>query len=399
MPASHFCAKPRRVALLLLCLLACRAAGARDLDERCDRALHFARAQALKALAEMGDTLAYPRSTTAEGRWRLVPATDWTSGFFPGLLWYLYEDSGDGVLLDAARRWTEGLESQRNNPTTHDLGFMLFSSYGNGYRLLGEESYRQTLLIAARTLASRFNPRVGCIKSWDWSQEWECPVIIDNLMNLELLFWAARNGGGERLRAIAVAHAERTLENHLRADGSTVHVVNYDSTNGRVIARLTHQGLSASSTWARGQAWALYGFAVCFRETRDARFLEASVRAARYFVDHLPADGVPYWDFLAADLPDTQKDASAAAIAASGLLELSQLAGEAGGAAYRSAAEHILTTLSGPPYLDERSSTDGILNHCVADRTRDIEVDVSLIYADYYFVEAMLRWRRIAGGR
>jgi len=382
-------------ASLLLTITTASSLVAQTLEARVDHALRFARSQLLQTVRELEVTHLYPRSTLPDGNWRLVGPEDWTSGFFPGLLWYLYEQSADTALERAARRWTEGLEEQKFNSTTHDLGFMLFCSFGNGYRITQDERYRRVLLASAKTLGSRFNRHVGCIKSWDWSSEWECPVIIDNMMNLELLFWAARNGGGDSLRLIAVSHAAKTVENHIRSDGSTVHVVNFDSTSGRVIAKLTHQGASASSTWARGQAWALYGFTVCYRETGEERFLEAAERVADYFVGHLPEDGVPYWDFTTEEIPHTEKDASAAAIAASGLLELASLAGERRDA-YRTAAERILYSLAAPPYLAEKTPSRGILNHGVADRTRQIEVDVSLIYADYYALEAMLRWRQLA---
>ena len=378
--------------LLLLAVLAVSVVDAQTLDERVDHALVFARSQLLQTVRELDGTGLYPRSTLPDGSWHLVGCADWTSGFFPGLLWFGYEYSKDEVLETAARRWTDGVEAQQHNGTTHDLGFMLFCSFGNGYRIKRNDHDRTVLLAAARTLADRFNPRVGCIKSWDWSTEWQCPVIIDNMMNLELLFWAARNGGEDTLRAIAVSHAEKTIENHLREDGSTFHVVDYDSTSGRVIGKTTHQGASAHSTWARGQAWALYGFTVCYRETRDERFLDAAERTADYFIDHLPDDAVPYWDFAAEEIPSTERDASAGAIAASGLLELARLSG-AKAAAYRSAAERLLHRLTSPAYLAEGTSSRGILNHGVGDKPHGIEVDVSLIYADYYFVEALLRYK------
>ena len=350
--------------LLLLAVLAVSALDAQTLDERVDHALGFARSQLLRTVRELDRAGLYPRSTLPDGQWRLVGPEDWTSGFFPGLLWYAYAYSGEDSLGRAARIWTDGLEGQKLNGTTHDLGFMLFCSFGNAYRITQDNHDRDVLLAAAGTLGSRFNPRVGCIKSWDWSTEWQCPVIIDNLMNLELLFWAARNGGGNSLRSIAVSHAEKTIENHLRTDGSTFHVVDYDSTTGLVLAKVTHQGASAHSAWARGQAWALYGFTVCYRETRDKQFLTAAERAADYFITHLDQDAVPYWDFAAEEIPNTERDASAGAIAASGLLELARLSGSKA-AAYRSAAERMLTSLASPAYLAEGTPSRGILRHCV----------------------------------
>jgi unsaturated chondroitin disaccharide hydrolase len=383
---------------MLFALLGCPLQG-QTLQQKSDHALEFARLQLLRTVREIADTVLYPRSTRADGSWRLVEASDWTSGFFPGLLWMMYEHSHEQAFLTAARRWTAGLESQKDNRTTHDLGFMLYSSFGNGWRIQQDRHYREVLLEAARTLASRFNARVGCIKSWDWSLEWQCPVIIDNMMNLELLFWAARNGGGDSLRTMAISHADRTIENHIRPDGSTVHVVNYDSSSGAVIAKVTHQGASAQSTWARGQAWAVYGFTVCYRETHQERFLKAAERLADYFVDHLPEDAVPCWDFATEEIPETQRDASAGAIAASGLLELARLlAGEGRGETYRSAAERILGSLTSPAYLAEGTPSHGILAHAVGDKPHMIEVDASLIYADYYVVEALLRHAAMTAG-
>jgi len=381
-------------ASFLLGVLLPGSSQAQDLIKEREHALAFARSQLLRTLGDLTDTLRYPRSTLADGSWQLVEASDWTSGFFPGALWLMYERTGEEAFLDGARRWTGGLASQKDNRTTHDLGFMLYCSFGNEFRLQGDAYAREVLLEAAATLASRFNPRVGCIKSWDWNSQWQYPVIIDNMMNLELLFWASRNGGGPRLREVAIAHADRTIQNHLRPDGSSCHVVNYDSTSGRVIDRLTHQGAADTSTWARGQAWGLYGFAVCFRETHEPRFLEAAERMADYFVRHLPPDGVPYWDFDAEGIPEAQKDASAGAIAASGLLELAALAPEKE-AHYRSSAERILRSLASSAYLAEGTASRGILNHCVGDKHHGVEVDVSLIYADYYFLEALLRHRAL----
>lgn len=382
--------------LLFVVIAASAAVRGGDLDASVDHALRFARQQLTASLAYFGDSVRYPRSCGLTGTWEVVPPSDWTSGFFPGCLWLMFDQTGERVLRDAAERWTAGLEEQQFNNRTHDIGFMVFCSYGNGYRCTGDPHKREVLLQAARTLATRFNPKIGCIKSWDWSREWQYPVIIDNMMNLELLFWASRNGGGDSLRSIAIRHALMTRTNHFRQDGSTYHVVDYDTATGAVIRRLTHQGHADESVWARGQAWAVYGFTVAYRETGDRRFLETAMQSARFFVGHLPADAVPYWDFYAPGIPNAQHDASAAAIAAAGLLELSGLAGGKEGDEFLAAARKILRSLTATGFLAEGTSSMGILNHAVGNMPRKGEVNVSLIYGDYYFLEALARYQRLS---
>jgi hypothetical protein len=270
---------------------------------------------------------------------------------------------------------------------------MMMCSFGNGLRLAGTEAYRPILLQAASSLASRFNPKVGSLKSWESRPKWDFPVIIDNMMNLELLFWGAKNGGPPSLREIATTHALTTIANHFRPDGSTYHVVDYDTATGKVRARNTHQGYADESVWARGQAWALYGFTMTFRETGDARFLAAAQRAADWFIGHLPSDGVPYWDFKAPGIPDEPRDAAAGAIAASGLLELALMTPEREkGDTYRRAAERTLASLCSPAYLAREGQEPSILRHATGHRPGGSEVDVPLIYADYYFLEAILRY-------
>lgn len=347
------------------------------------------------SVAQLADSVRFPRATLPNGRWKEVPATDWTSGFFPGTLWYHYEFTEDPFFRQAAERWTAKLEPMQFFTGNHDIGFMIGSSFGNGYRLTGNPGYREVLLQAARTAITRYTPAVGCIKSWD-NPRWKYPVIVDNLMNLELLFWAVQNGADSSLYRMAVSHAEKTMQNHVRYDGSTFHVVNYDPSTGEVLGRHTAQGYADSSTWARGQAWAVYGFTMVYRCTRDPRFLQTAEKVAAYFVDHLPEDHVPYWDFRAPDIPNEPRDASAAAIAASALLELSTFTADPDRAArWRSSAESILRSLASDTYLSTVAPSNGILLHSVTSKPANIEVDVSLIYADYYLLEALLRYRRL----
>jgi unsaturated chondroitin disaccharide hydrolase len=358
----------------------------------------YAAAQYTRLLERLKDTDRYPRSFE-HGRLRLVRPTDWTSGFLPGSLWYLFEATGDTRWRDAAQRYTEGLEELKDHKGTHDLGFMLYCSYGNGLRLTGDPKYREVLLTGAESLSTRFNPKVGAIKSWDsetWkpAPPWKYPVIIDNMMNLELLTWATEAGRDPRFRAIAVAHADTTLRHHFRPDASSYHVVDYSPATGEVVARQTRQGTSDDSAWSRGQAWGLYGYTMMYRETKDRAYLEQARQIAAFFMHHprLPADKVPYWDFDAKDIPHTHRDASAAAIVSSALFELSTFVDPKAAVEYRAFAEAQLRSLASPAYRAPLGENGGFLiMHCVGDLPRDGEIDAPLIYADYYFLEALLR--------
>ena len=337
-----------------------------------------------------------PRSLGADGSLRLVPPSDWTSGFFPGALWYLYEFTRDEKWQALARRYTGQLEMQQWNKGTHDTGFMMYCSYGNAYRLTGDAHDLPILLQTARSLSSRFLTTVGCLRSWDWGP-WKYPVIIDNMMNLELLYFAARQGAERMFADLANSHARRTDQNHFREDGSSFHVVDYHPQDGAVLSRGTHQGYADSSAWARGQAWGLYGFTMAFRETGDPAYLQRARKAADFILGnpHLPEDLVPYWDHDAPGLPDAPRDASAAAITCSALYELGALLG-ADGVSYLDAADRLLMSLSGPDYRASAGENGGfILKHCVGNWPEHSEIDVPLSYADYYFLEANLRRLRL----
>jgi unsaturated chondroitin disaccharide hydrolase len=364
-----------------------------ELDSLVQCAIAFSTDRVSATDRALGDSAQFPRYTRETGVWKTAGSADWTSGFYPGCLWYTYELTGDTAYLSAARRWTEKLDAQKFNTRTHDVGFIINSSFGNGYRLSRTEEYRDVLITAAGSLATRYSSVVRSIRSWD-NRKWAFPVIIDNMMNLELLFRAADLGGAPRLREIAVNHAVTTMTNHFRNDGSTYHVISYDSTTGVVLVKETHQGYANESVWARGQAWAIYGFTMAYRETRDERFLATAIMAARYFIDHLPSDAVPYWDFAAPGIPHEPRDASAAAIACSGLMELSTYAHDASmKTSCSDAAKRILRSLCMPPYLAEGSNSMGILNHAVGNMPARSEVDVSLIYGDYYFLESLVRYK------
>ena len=380
------------IGIALFAALPPRPAVAQDLDSLVTHALQFAAQQLAATATSVNDPTRFPRSTLADGSWNVVDADEWTSGFFPGCLWQMYGWTSGTDFRTWAAAWTAGMEGEADDTNTHDVGFKILCSYGTGSRVMGDPTYPSVIQQGAQSLAARFNPVVGATRSWD---RYTFPVIIDNLMNLEILFWAARNGGDPAWYDMAVSHALRTRQDHVRADGSTYHMVDYDPTTGAILSRQTVQGHANSSTWARGQAWGVHGFTIAYRETRDARFLDTARRLADYFIDHLPADHVPYWDFNAPNIPNEPKDSSAGAIAASGLWELSTLETDpVRRVRYRDAAHAILASLCSPAYLAKGSNSRGILLHGVGHKPNGTEVDVSLIYGDYYFIEAMLRYKR-----
>jgi unsaturated chondroitin disaccharide hydrolase len=364
---------------------------ARTLDPPTQHALDFAAQQLTASVAEVGSPTRFPKSTLADGSWSTEDSGTWTSGFFPGCLWLMFQRTSGSSWHTWAADWTAEMEGEKNDTGSHDVGFKIFCSFGNGYRLTLEPAYRDVVIQGAQSLASRYNPIVGCTRSWD---NRHFPVIIDNMMNLEILFWAARNGGNPVWYDMALSHALKTRVNHVRADGSTYQLVDYDPSTGAILGKETVQGYATESTWSRGQAWAVYGFTMAYRETGDSRLLETARLVADYFIDHLPADQVPYWDFEAPNIPNEKKDSSAGAIAASGLLELSTLVSDgASRARYRDAAAAVLTSLCSTAYLAEGTNSSGILLHGVGNKPSNKEVDVSLIYGDYYFIEALLRWQ------
>jgi len=319
----------------------------------------------------------------------------WTSGFYPGTLFYLYAFSHDTSLLREADDRLRLLEKEQYNKGTHDLGFMLYCSYGNALRVDDRPGYKDILLNAARSLSTRFDPAVGCIKSWD-SKPWHFPVIIDNMMNLELLFYATHATGDSSFYHIAVTHANTTLRNHFRPDYSSYHVVDYDSATGAIIAKKTAQGYSDSSAWARGQSWGLYGFTMAYRWTHDPRYLQQAQHIARFILAHLPEDKIPYWDYNAPGMPNVLRDASAGSVLASALIELSHFVPASEARGYVGVAEQIIVTLSSNTYKAVVGSNGGfILKHSVGNLPGHGEIDVPLTYADYYFVEAMLRYRQL----
>ena len=398
--------------ILSLCLAACTAQKspyASITDQTVRDNFEFADQQIRILLAEteaMLDTVTItektrvePRTVKADGSLSLIAPRDWTSGFFPGTMWYLYEKSGDPFWKEKAIKFTNYLEPIKTYTGTHDLGFMINCSFGNGLRLADVPGYQDIMLEAARSLITRFNPTVGCIRSWDHGK-WQFPVIIDNMMNLELLFWASKVSGDPVFHDIAVTHANTTMANHFRPDYSSFHVVDYDAAgDGKPIQFNTHQGYADESAWGRGQAWGLYGFTMCYRETGDPRYLQQAEGIAQFILNNknLPEDGVFYWDFDAPNIPDEPRDVSASAIAASALYELSTMS-EAHGEQYKAAADKTVRSIA-EKYRNQLGEMHGfITNSSVGHLPGNSEITVPLNYADYYFLEALVRKERLSNG-
>lgn len=332
--------------------------------------------------------------TLENGNLKLVASRDWTSGFFPGVLWYLDEYYGGNKWDEPARRFTTLVEKEKTNGTTHDMGFKIFCSVGNAYRLTNYAHDKDVIIEAAKTLATRFNPKTGVILSWDHSREkWVNPVIIDNMMNLELLFEATKLTGDSSFYNIAVSHANTTIKHHFRPDYSSFHVVDYDPKTGAILKKTTHQGYSNSSAWSRGQAWGLYGYTLCYRYTKNPVYLQQAENIAKFMFDHpnMPKDLVPYWDFNAPEIPDEPRDASAAAVTSSALYELSKYSNQ--GKDYLKKANTILKSLSTKYIAPVGASKGFILEQSTGSKPSNSEVNVPLSYADYYYLEALLRYK------
>lgn len=386
MPISN----PNRT-ILLLC--ACLLSFCTQAQDQIDNALSVIQSQLTSAQSYSVKT-SYPRTIRSDGTVLRVSAGDWTCGFFPGELWLMYEYTKDPVWRDRAREWTAGIEGQKNNTSTHDVGFMTYSSFGNGVRLGEGNTYRDILVQAAQSLATRYSSVVKAIQSWSNNPAYTYPVIIDNMLNLELLFYASKVTGDQTFYNIAVQHALTTMNNHFRADNSSFHVVDFDPATGSVIKKDNYQGLNQNSAWARGQAWGLYGFTMCYRETGDQRFLDHAKKIADFILTNIkiPTDGIPYWDYDATDF----RDASAASIAASGLLELCEYAPDKA-AQYYAYGNKLLTTLINSTYFaSANTNANFLLKHSVGNKPKNSEVDVPVIYTDYYFLQALLRYRKPA---
>lgn len=341
--------------------------------------------------------LTNPRNIEPDGSLHLVPSRDWTSGFFPGELWYMYEYTKDEFWKEKAQKHSAMIEREKLNGGTHDMGFKMYCSYGNGYRLTQDENYKSILLQSAETLITRYKPTIGAIRSWDHSRaKWDCPVIIDNMMNLELLFWAFRQTSDSVYYNIAVNHAKTTMKNHFREDYSSYHVIDYDTISGKVLKKNTHQGYAHESAWARGQAWALYGYTMCYRETGLPEFLKQAQHVENYIFTHpnMPSDLIPYWDFDAPEIPNEPRDVSAASCMASALYELS-LYDASKSEDYKGKADMILQNLTHGYRAALDKDKGFLLLHSTGSKPGNFEIDVPIVYADYYFLEALLRKQKL----
>ncbi len=342
-----------------------------------------------------------PKTIGTDGELESCDSWWWVSGFFPGQLWYMYEFSGSEEMKTWAEVYTERVRDQQYTTDNHDVGFMIYCSFGNGYRLTGNEDYLSVIKNSSYSLSSRFDEVVGCIQSWDraeWNQQWQYAVIIDNMMNLEMLEFSAKKFDEHLFSYVARTHANTTLKHHFRPDGSSYHVVSYDTITGLPELYHTDQGFSHSSAWARGQAWALYGYTMMYRETGIAEYLKHATVVADFILDHprLPEDKIPYWDFDAPGIPNEFRDASAGAIICSALLELHQYVEDDRSFKYFKVAEKQLLALCNEPYLASAGENQNfILKHSVGHWPNKSEIDVPLSYADYYFVEALLRYRSL----
>ena len=393
----------KKIILGLVTLLFCAcSANHSDKSFDVDGALKYCSVQTNRTLKELEpiDYTMMPRNIMDSlNTWscRKVSKEEWTSGFWSGILWYDYEATKDSRIKTEAEKFTSSLGFLSKTPAyDHDLGFLVFCSYGNAYRLTKNPVYKKIILDTADSLATLFNPKVGTILSWPRevkARNWPHNTIMDNMINLEMLFWAAKNGGGKRLYDIAVSHANKTMKCQFRPDYSSYHVAVYDTVTGNLIKGVTHQGYADNSMWARGQAWAIYGFTVCYRETKNPEYLSFVQKVTDIYLKGLPEDYVPYWDFSAPDIPNAPRDASAACVVASALLELSTYLDKDKSEEYKDAAVKRLKSLSSPAYQCG-DSKPAFLLHSTGHWPNGSEIDASIIYADYYYIEALLRFKK-----
>lgn len=389
---------------LLLPLLAALCACGAPSTLHVEKAIENAAAQYTLMIDAMGGETLNPRTTLPDSSLQYVDYECWTAGFFPGSMWYLYELTGDKKWLPLAVAETALVDSAKYLEWHHDIGFIIECSAGNALRLTGDTSYKAVIVQAAQSLSTRFRPGAGIIQSWNadlgWQGErgWECPVIVDNMMNLELLFHATQLTGDSTYWKIATTHADRTIENHFRQDATCYHVIDYALADGAIRNKHTAQGYAHESVWSRGQAWAIYGFATCYRFTKEQKYLDQALATFLAMKNNpaMPADKIPYWDMDAPEIPSAPRDASAAAVIASALYEMSQY-DAARSQEFIGYADSILLALTSPDYTAARGTNNNfILMHSVGSIPHNQEIDVPLNYADYYFLEAIKRKKELA---
>ena len=386
------------LALVALTTVSCKQ---ESMDELTARVFERAAAQVkymdtcLEPIAATSEEPVLPRSINPDGSLWVSNHKWWCSGFYPGSLWLVYEYTGDEEVKALAQKYQTPLEPIRFRKNHHDVGFQLMCSYGNCLRLTGDKESEAIIKDGASSLATRFDPEVGCTRSWN-SKKWTYAVIVDNMMNLELLLKGAELSGDESLKEIALTHSRTTMKNHYREDFSSYHLVDYDPETGAVLGKQTVQGYADDSAWARGQAWGLYGYTMVYRFTKEQDMLDQAIAIAEYIIPRLPKDYVPFWDFDAPDIPNDVRDASSGSLIASALIELSTYVDAEKAARYLSVAENTLRELASERYLANEGEQYGfILKHSTGSKPGNSEVDVPLTYADYYFLEALLRWKAI----
>lgn len=386
------------------CISACQTANKTEGTIDISKNLDYCVAQATKTVDIFENEAILVRNIeSGKKEWKKIGYQDWTSGFWPGILWYLYEYTEDEKWKNLADKTSRELfPLATRSATDHDLGFQVHCSVGNGYRLTNTPAYKDIILKTADTLATLFNPNVGTILSWPAMVEkmdWPHNTIVDNMINLEMLFWASRNGNSKELYDIALQHANKTMENQFRDDFTTYHVIVYDTLTGEKIKGVTHQGLADESLWARGQAWGIYGFTMTYRETGDTKFLDFAQKITDVYLKRLPEDRIPFWDFDAPNIPNEPKDASAAAVVSSALLELSgYVKNEEKANYYRSQAELMIKELSSPNY-QSKDQNPAFLMHSTGHYPKGSEIDYSITYADYYYLEALMRLKKLNEGK
>jgi len=386
--------------LIFLMLLSCNDSSQKLEKNQPKEQLELAETQLSLLLKDAIKASKIPRTINAAGEMHWTnDGFDWTEGFFPGSCWYLYEITKDEKWENAAEKFQALYEHHKFSTSNHDLGFIFNCSYGNGYRITGNESFKEIMITAGDSLITRFNPIIGCIKSWDvtggWqaTRGWKFPVIIDNMMNLELLFELTKITGDDKYKDIAITHANTTLKNHFRGDDSSYHVIDYDPETGEVRNKHTAQGITHESSWARGQAWGLYGYTVCYRYTKEERYLEQAQKIAKYITEYkgTPVDGIPYWDYNATNIPKEPRDVSAAAITVSALIELDGYTKES----YMASIDKIMNSLASEEYTANIGTNKNfVLKHSVGSIPHNNEIDVPLNYADYYYIEALIRYQK-----
>lgn len=350
-----------------------------------------------KLLEYKADSISFPRSYSLSMKEiKKVPSKDWTSGFYAGNLWQLFEITKNNEYKELAKKWTAFIEKEKFNNKTHDMGFKVFCSFGQGLKHIESQDYKDIIVKSSKTLISRYNDTVGSIRSWDFNKDiWQFPVIIDNMMNLEMLFEATKISGDSTFHKIAVTHANTTLKNHFREDHSTFHVLDYSPNTGDVRMKVTHQGYNDNSVWARGQGWAIYGYTMAYRYTKDKKYLTQAEATANFYLNHknLPEDGIPYWDFNAPNIPNEPRDVSAGTVISSAMVELYK---HTKNTKYLEYSKKVINTLESKKYiLTSEIETPFLLNHSTGNWPKNDEIDEPIVYADYYYLETILRLKSL----